>query len=183
MLAKNMISHILNLYCNKFCDRQNVKKSSKIVVDDCRLNLKMVKTDPSAGKVMKSLAKKKILFHQENMPIHKSAIAVEKLNELLFEIIPRPLYFRTWTCGKKFSVNTNETISKEKKSIFLEHQYPRVYLTEMVETLLQIWITNLNQNLYYAGIEALFCMHAYEMVDKYFARKLMHLLEWNINSE
>lgn len=38
------------------------------------------------------LAKKKILFHQDNAPCHKSAIAMAKINELQFELLPHAPY-------------------------------------------------------------------------------------------
>ncbi|KYB24575.1 Mariner Mos1 transposase-like Protein [Tribolium castaneum] len=38
------------------------------------------------------LVKKKILFHQDNAPCHKSVIAMEKINELGFELVPHAPY-------------------------------------------------------------------------------------------
>ena len=38
------------------------------------------------------LAKKKVLFHQENAPVHTSIIAMAKINELKFELLPHAHY-------------------------------------------------------------------------------------------
>ena len=38
------------------------------------------------------MQKKKVLFHQENAPCHKSVKTMVKLNELSFEFLPHPLY-------------------------------------------------------------------------------------------
>jgi len=38
------------------------------------------------------LARKKVLFHQDNAPSHKSTFAMAKLHELGYELIPHPPY-------------------------------------------------------------------------------------------
>ncbi|XP_025263254.1 histone-lysine N-methyltransferase SETMAR-like [Camponotus floridanus] len=38
------------------------------------------------------LAKKKVLFHHDNVPAHTSSIAIAKLHELRFELLPHALY-------------------------------------------------------------------------------------------
>ena len=38
------------------------------------------------------MKKKKVLFHQDNAPCHKSLAAMAKLNELSFELLPHPPY-------------------------------------------------------------------------------------------
>ncbi|KAM8718912.1 hypothetical protein ACLKA7_011591 [Drosophila subpalustris] len=38
------------------------------------------------------MAKKKVLFHQDNAPCHKSMKTMAKLNELGFELLPHPPY-------------------------------------------------------------------------------------------
>ncbi|XP_012063671.1 PREDICTED: histone-lysine N-methyltransferase SETMAR-like [Atta cephalotes] len=64
------------------------------------------------------LARKKVLF-QDNAPFHKSTVAMTKLHELGYELIPHPPYspdlapcdfflflnLKTWLGGKKFSSN------------------------------------------------------------------------------
>ena len=39
------------------------------------------------------MQKKKVLFHQDNAPCHKSMKTMVKLNELSFELLPHPPYF------------------------------------------------------------------------------------------
>ncbi|XP_014289639.1 histone-lysine N-methyltransferase SETMAR-like [Halyomorpha halys] len=39
-----------------------------------------------------SLASKKVIFHQDNARPHTSAIAMEKLHELRYELLPHPPY-------------------------------------------------------------------------------------------
>ena len=38
------------------------------------------------------MQKKKVLFHQDNSPCHKSMKTMVKLNELSFELLPHPPY-------------------------------------------------------------------------------------------
>ena len=70
------------------------------------------------------LAKKKVLFHADNAPVHKSVIAMAKLNELQFELLPHAPYspdlapsdyflfpyLKKWLSGQRFS-NDEEAIS------------------------------------------------------------------------
>jgi len=65
------------------------------------------------------LAKKKVLFHQDNAPVHTSVIAVAKINELNFELLPHAPYspdlapsdyflfpnLKKWLGGKRFANN------------------------------------------------------------------------------
>lgn len=65
------------------------------------------------------LAKKKVLFHQDNAPVHTSVIAVAKINELKFELLPHAPYspdlapsdyflfpnLKKWLGGKRFANN------------------------------------------------------------------------------
>ena len=65
------------------------------------------------------LAKKKVLFHQDNESTHKGAIAIEKLHELRYQLLCHPLYspdlapsdfflfpnIEKWPTGKKFISN------------------------------------------------------------------------------
>lgn len=66
------------------------------------------------------LQKKKVLFHRDNAPAHKSLIAMGKINELRYEMLPHPPYspdlapcdfvlfpdLKKWLGGKKFSDNS-----------------------------------------------------------------------------
>ena len=38
------------------------------------------------------LAKKKVLFHQHNVPAHTLLIAIAKIEELRFQLLPHPSY-------------------------------------------------------------------------------------------
>ena len=38
------------------------------------------------------LAKKKVLFHQDNAPVHTSVIAMAKINEFEFKLLPQAPY-------------------------------------------------------------------------------------------
>ena len=38
------------------------------------------------------MKKKKVLFHQDHAPCHKSLATMDKLNELTFELLPHPPY-------------------------------------------------------------------------------------------
>jgi histone-lysine N-methyltransferase SETMAR len=63
--------------------------------------------------------KKKILFHQDNAPVHTSVIAMAKINELKFELLPHTPYspdlapsdyflfpkLKKWLAGKRFANN------------------------------------------------------------------------------
>lgn len=75
------------------------------------------------------LARKKILFHHNNAPVHSSIVDMAKINELKFELMPHPPYspdltssdyylfpnFKKWLGGKRFGSN-KEVI--DAKSIF-----------------------------------------------------------------
>jgi histone-lysine N-methyltransferase SETMAR len=63
------------------------------------------------------LARKKVIFHHDNAPTHTSTVAMAKLHELRFELLPHPPYspdlapcdfflfpnLKIWLGGKKFS--------------------------------------------------------------------------------
>ena len=44
------------------------------------------------GEKRLQIKKKKVLFHQDNAPCHKSLATMAKLNELSFEFLPHPPY-------------------------------------------------------------------------------------------
>jgi histone-lysine N-methyltransferase SETMAR len=70
------------------------------------------------------LAKKKVLFHQDNAPVHTSHIAMSKIHQLKFELLRHPPYspdlapcdfhlfpnLKKWLGGKRFA-NDNEVIN------------------------------------------------------------------------
>ncbi|KAL1460741.1 hypothetical protein WDU94_012693 [Cyamophila willieti] len=67
------------------------------------------------------LGKKKVLFHQDNAPVHTSTTSMAKLHELRWELLPHPPYspdlapcdyhlfpnLKKWLGGKKFASNTD----------------------------------------------------------------------------
>ena len=76
------------------------------------------------------LARKKVLFHQDNAPCHKSMKTMVKLNELGFELLPHPPYspdlapsdyflfadLKRYLSGKKFK--TNAEVEAETEAYF-----------------------------------------------------------------
>lgn len=48
--------------------------------------------DTELRKKRPHLCKKKVLFHQDNAPAHKSVVATVKLHELRYELVPHPPY-------------------------------------------------------------------------------------------
>lgn len=66
------------------------------------------------------LQKKKILFHRDNAPSHRSAVAMAKIHELRYEMLPHPAYspdlapcdfhlfpdLKKWLGGKRFNDNS-----------------------------------------------------------------------------
>lgn len=97
------------------------------------------------------LAKKKILFHQDNAPAHTSAIAMAKIHELHYELVDHPPYspdlapcdfhlfpnLKKWLGGKKFASNdeviasVNEYFEDQDASFYsrgiaaLEHRWAK----------------------------------------------------------
>lgn len=65
------------------------------------------------------MAKKKVLFHHDNAPVHSSRVAQQKLAELRFQLLPHPAYspdlapsdyhlfpkLKTFLAGRKFESN------------------------------------------------------------------------------
>lgn len=76
------------------------------------------------------LEKKKVLFHQDNAPAHKSAIAMEKLQGLGYKLLPHPPYspdlapsdyylfpnLKKWLGGKRFE--SNDEVITETNAYF-----------------------------------------------------------------
>lgn len=95
------------------------------------------------------LAKKKIIFHQDNAPAHTSMIAMAKLHELRYELLPHPPYspdlapsdyflfpnLKRWLQGKKFY--TNEEVEWETDVYF--EALDKDYYTKGVRMLEKRW--------------------------------------------
>lgn len=97
------------------------------------------------------LAKKKILFHHDNAPAHTSIVAMAKINDLKFELMPHPPYspdlapsdyylfpnLKKWLGGKRFADNeevieaVNGYFEELDESVYrdgitrLEHRYEK----------------------------------------------------------
>jgi len=78
------------------------------------------------------VAKKKVLFHQDNAPVHTSIIAMAKINELKFELLPHAPYspdlapsdyflfpnLKKWLGDKRFT--NNEEVESAVNGYFEE---------------------------------------------------------------
>lgn len=107
----------------------NYYERKKTVTDDNyaalldRLNDEIKKKRPH-------VAKKNVLFHQNNPPVHKSMKATAKLKKLQFELLPQPQYspdlvpsdyylfenLRKWLQGKRFQ--SHNDVQKEINAYF-----------------------------------------------------------------
>ncbi len=98
-----------------------------------RLNYEIAKKQPH-------MKKRKILFHQDNAPCHRSAKTMAKLNELGFNLLPHPPYspnlapsdyclfadLKKMPHGKRFGSNVEVTAATEanfvaKNKLFSKH--------------------------------------------------------------
>ena len=64
----------------------------------------MALLDQLSAKIRKKrprMQKKKVLFHQDNAPCHKSMKTMDKLNELNFKLLPHPPYSLDLVTGMK----------------------------------------------------------------------------------
>lgn len=91
------------------------------------------------------MAKKKVRFHQDNAPCHKSMKTMAKLHELGYELLPHPPYspdlapsdyflfadLKRMLAGKKFS--TNEEVIAETEAYF--EAKPKSYYKNGIEKL------------------------------------------------
>lgn len=78
------------------------------------------------------LAKKKVLFHQDNAPAHTSRVVAAKLHDLRFEVVPHAPYspdlapsdyflfpnLKKWLGGRRFS--SNDEVKAETTAYFAE---------------------------------------------------------------
>lgn len=101
------------------------------------------------GKKRPHLAKKKVLFHQDNAPPHKSMKTMSKLAELHFELLPHPPYspdlapcdyylfpnLKRWLAGKRFGSN-NEV--EEATNAYFE-DFSQAYFLKGIELLEKRW--------------------------------------------
>ena len=90
-----------------------------------------------AEKKTAKIGAQKVLFHQDNTMSHKSTVAMAKLHELGYELIPHPPYspdlapcdfflfpnLKTWLGGKKFSSNEKVIVAVNKYFADFETAY------------------------------------------------------------
>lgn len=106
----------------------------------------LVRLKEEIAKRRPHMQKKKVLFHQDNSPCHKSLATMAKLHELVFELLPHPAYsldlassdyfadLKKMLQGKRFSSNA-EVITqtnayfKSKKKTFYKKRHRDVSIT------------------------------------------------------
>lgn len=95
------------------------------------------------------LAKKKVLFHQNNARVHTCVLAMTKIHELGYELLPHPPYspdlapcdyflfpnLKKWLGGKKFG--SNEEIISSTNAYF--EGFKKSYFSEGIEKLEKRW--------------------------------------------
>lgn len=95
------------------------------------------------------LKKKKVLFHQDNAPAHKSLVVMAKLHELRYELLPHAPYspdlapcdfylfpnLKKWLGGKRFG--SNEEVMAETNAYFEE--FDKSYYLDGIKKLEYRW--------------------------------------------
>jgi histone-lysine N-methyltransferase SETMAR len=66
-------------------------EKGKRITEEYYSNL-LTRLDKKIRKKNPHLQKKKIIFHQDNAPAHKSVLAMEKLRDLYYELLEHPPY-------------------------------------------------------------------------------------------
>jgi histone-lysine N-methyltransferase SETMAR len=67
-------------------------KKGKTITGKCYSNL-LTRLDEKIREKRPGLQKKKIIFHQDNAPAHKSVLAMGKLRDLHYKLLEHPPYF------------------------------------------------------------------------------------------
>ena len=88
---------------------------------------------------------KKVLFHQDNAPCHKSLATMPKLNELSFELLPHPPY------SPDLAPSDYYLFADLKKIL----QGKRFYSNEKVITEMNAYFEAKDKSFYKKGIEML----------------------------
>ena len=86
------------------------------------------------------MKKKKVLFHQDNTPCHKSLVTMAKLHELGFELLPHPpsdstADLKKMLQGKRFV--SNDEVIAETYSYFGAKD--KSFYTAGIEKLEKLW--------------------------------------------
>jgi len=100
-----------------------------------RLNGKIKKKRPH-------LTRKKVLFHQDNAPAHRSVKTIVKMDQLRYELLPHPPYspdlapsdyylfpnLKRWLQGKRF--HSNDEVISETEAYFAEDRWKKCIALE-----------------------------------------------------
>ncbi|GBP84565.1 Histone-lysine N-methyltransferase SETMAR [Eumeta japonica] len=95
------------------------------------------------------LAKKKVLFHQDNARVHTCLVPMAKIHELRYELLPHPAYspdlapcdyylfpnLKKWLGGKRFE--SNEEVITETNAYF--ESLEKIYYLEGIKKLEKRW--------------------------------------------
>ncbi|GBP09164.1 Histone-lysine N-methyltransferase SETMAR [Eumeta japonica] len=95
------------------------------------------------------LAKKKVLFHQDNARVHTCLVTIAKIHELRYELLPHPAYspdldpcdyylflnLKKWLGGKRFE--SNEEVITETNAYF--ESLEKTYYLEGIKKLEKRW--------------------------------------------
>ncbi|GBP35549.1 Histone-lysine N-methyltransferase SETMAR [Eumeta japonica] len=95
------------------------------------------------------LAKKKVLFQQDNARVHTCLVTMAKIHELRYELLPHPEYspdltpcdyylfpnLKTWLSGKRFE--SNEEVITETSAYF--ESLEKTYYLEGIKKLEKRW--------------------------------------------
>lgn len=95
------------------------------------------------------LAHKKVIFHQDNAPAHKSIISMAKIHELRYELLPHPPYspdlapcdyflfpnLKRWLHGKRFY--SNDEVIAETSAYFAD--LPKSYYSDGIKRIESLW--------------------------------------------
>lgn len=97
------------------------------------------------------LAKKKVLFYQDNARVHTCLVTMAKIHELRYELLPHPAYspdlapcdyylfpnLKKWLGGKRFE--SNEEVITETNAYF--ESLEKTYYLERIKKLEKRWTT------------------------------------------
>ncbi|XP_022822885.1 histone-lysine N-methyltransferase SETMAR-like [Spodoptera litura] len=95
------------------------------------------------------LAKKKVLFHQDNARVHTCAVSMGKIDELGYELLPHPAYspdlapcdyflfpnLKKWLGGKRFA--SNDEVISQTNAYFKD--LDKTYFSEGIKKLEKRW--------------------------------------------
>jgi histone-lysine N-methyltransferase SETMAR len=85
-------------------------EKGKTITGEYYFNL-LTRLDEKIREKSPSLQKKKIIFHQDNAPAHKSVLAMGKLRDLHYELLEHPPYF-PGLASSDFSLPKTQTVPR-----------------------------------------------------------------------